>query len=393
MARSNHGNAFAHHVLATAETELRTLLDSPDLQREHGGNVFAWARRIGIDAKEIIDFSSSINPLGPPPTARRAFLKSFSEISRYPDEEGHELKAALTERHGVKADEVLLGNGSTQLIRLLCRALRPRKALVVVPAFSEYDNALKITGTEIQPYFLLPEHEFRLPIQDFIDRWGHDLQMVFLANPNSVTGRIVPRKEMEEIIRIALNRRVFLVVDEAFMDFAEPKSIKDCIQENPYLIVLRSLTKYYALPGLRIGYLLAQSRTVKLLGLHQEPWSVNGPAQRVALACLEDTTFGSKTSRWLERERTYLLNAIADLAGLRTFPSQVNFVLVRLEGVKTNALDLRRFLLQRKTLIRACDTFLGLGRNYFRVAVRVRKDNTQLIRGIRDFSCPSHPRI
>jgi len=307
-----------------------------------------------------------------------AFLKSFSEISRYPDEEGHELKAALTQRHGVKADEVLLGNGSTQLIRLLCRALRPRKALVVVPAFSEYDNALKITGTEIQPYFLLPEHEFRLPIQDFIDRWGHDLQMVFLANPNSVTGRIVPRKEMEEIIRIALNRRVFLIVDEAFMDFAEPESIKDCIQENPYLIVLRSLTKYYALPGLRIGYLLAQSRTVKLLGLHQEPWSVNGPAQRVALACLEDTTFGSKTSRWLERERTYLLNAIADLAGLRTFPSQVNFVLVRLEGVKTNALDLRRFLLQRKTLIRACDTFLGLGRNYFRVAVRVRKDNSTI---------------
>jgi len=340
---------------------------------------------MGVDAKEIIDFSSSINPLGPPPTARRAFLKSFSEISRYPDEEGHELKEALAERHGIKADQVLLGNGSTQLIHLLCRALRPRKALVVVPAFSEYDNALKLMGTEIQPYSLLAKNEFRLPIQDYIDGWGHGLEMIFLANPNSVTGRIVPRKEMEEIIRIALNRRVFLVVDEAFMDFAEPESIKDCIQENPYLIVLRSLTKYYALPGLRIGYLLAQRRTVKLLGLHQEPWSVNGPAQRVALACLEDTTFGSKTFRWLERERTFLLNAIADLEGLRTFPSQVNFVLVRLEGVKTNALDLRRFLLQRKTLIRACDTFLGLGRNYFRVAVRVRKDNAQLVQGIRHF--------
>jgi len=348
---------------------------------------------MGIDAKEIIDFSSSINPLGPSPTARRAFLKSFSEISRYPDEEGHELKGALAQRHGIKADQVLLGNGSTQLIRLLCRALRPRKALVVVPAFSEYDNALKLMGTEIQPHFLLAKYEFRLPIQDFIDGWGHGLEMIFLSNPNSVTGRIVPRKEMEEIIRIALNRRVYLVVDEAFMDFAEPESIKDWIQENPYLIVLRSLTKYYALPGLRIGYLLAQSRTVKLLGLHQEPWSVNGPAQRVALACLHDAKFEFKTSRWLERERTFLLNAIANLEGFHTFPSQVNFVLIRLEGEQTNALDLRRFLLQRKALIRACDTFLGLGRNYFRVAVRVRKDNTQLIRGIRDFSCASHPRI
>ncbi len=240
-------------------------------------------------------------------------------------------------------------------------------------------------GTEIQPYFLLAKNEFRLPIQDFIDGWGHGLEMIFLANPNSVTGRIVPRKEMEKIIRIALNRRVLLVVDEAFMDFQELKSIKDRIQDNPYLIVLRSLTKYYALPGLRIGYLLAQSRTVKLLGIHQEPWSVNSPAQRVALACLEDATFESKTTRWLERERTYMMNAIANLAELRIFPSQVKFVLVRLEGVKANALDLRRFLLQRKTLIRACDTFWGLGRNYFRVAVRGRKDNTRLIRGIRDF--------
>jgi threonine-phosphate decarboxylase len=347
---------------------------------------------MGIDAKEIIDFSSSINPLGPPPAARRAFLKSFSEISRYPDEDGYELKGALAQLHGVKANEVLLGNGSTQLIRLLCRALRPRKAVVVVPAFSEYDNALKIMGTEIQPYFLLPEHEFRLPIQDFLDKWGHGLEMIFLSNPNSVAGRAVPRKEMEEIIRIAQKRKIFLVVDEAFMDFTERESVKHLIRENPYLIVLRSLTKYYALPGLRIGYLLAQRRTVKLLGLHQEPWSVNGPAQRVALACLDDGRFGSKTSRWLDRERTYMVNAMAKMKGLRTFPSQVNFVLVRLEGVNANALNLRDFLIRRKILIRACDTFLGLGHPYLRAAIRMRKDNAQLINGIKDFLRSSHPR-
>ena len=207
-------------------------------------------------------------------------------------------------------------------------------------------------GTEIQPYFLLAKNEFRLPIQEFIDGWGHGLEMIFLSNPNSVTGRAIPREEMEEIIRIAHKRKVFLVVDEAFMDFAERESVKDCIQENPYLIVLRSLTKYYALPGLRIGYLLAQSKMVNLLGLHQEPWSVNGPAQRVALACLDDATFGPKTSRWLEREKDFMLNALANLKGHCPFPSQVNFVLVRLEGEKTDALDLRRFLIRRRILIR-----------------------------------------
>ncbi|MEE8074539.1 MAG: aminotransferase class I/II-fold pyridoxal phosphate-dependent enzyme, partial [Candidatus Binatia bacterium] len=195
MARSNYGNAFAHHVLATTETEFRALLDLPDLQKEHGGNVFAWAREMGVNAKEITDFSSSINPLGPPPTARKAFFKSFNEISRYPDVEGQELKAVLARHHGVKAEEVLLGNGSTQLIQLLCRALMPRKALVVVPAFSEYDNALKLVRAEIQSYFLLPKHEFRLPLQEFINGWDHGLEIIFLSNPNSVTGLVIPRKE------------------------------------------------------------------------------------------------------------------------------------------------------------------------------------------------------
>lgn len=323
--------------------------------------------------------------------ARKAFFKSFNEISRYPDVEGQELKAVLARHHGVKAEEVLLGNGSTQLIQLLCRALMPRKALVVVPAFSEYDNALKLVRAEIQSYFLLPKHEFRLPLQEFINGWDHGLEIIFLSNPNSVTGLVIPRKEMEEINRLVLKRRVFLVVDEAFMDFIEHESVKDWIRENPYLIVLRSLTKYYALPGLRIGYLLAQSRTVNLLGLHQEPWSVNTPAHRVALACLDDATFRPKTSRWLEREKVFLLNALARLKGLCPFPSQVNFILVRLEGVKTDALALRHFLILRRTLIRACDSFLGLGCNYFRVAVRMRRDNANLIKGIKVFSHSSDP--
>ena len=323
--------------------------------------------------------------------ARRAFLKSYGEIARYPDVEVHELKEALARHRGVKPEEVHLGNGSTQLIYLLCRALKPRKALVVLPAFSEYANALKLVDAKIQPYFLSAEDGFTLPLQEFMEGWEEGLDMVFLSNPNSATGQVIPRATMEEFARLALKKRILLVVDEAFIDFVESESVKELIRGNPYLIVLRSLTKYYSIPGLRVGYLLAQRRTVELLASHQEPWSVNGPAQRVALGCLNDATFRSKTSRWLERERGFLLNALARLKGLCPLPSQVNFILVRLTGVKANALDLRRFLIQRRTLIRACDSFLGLGPKYFRVSVRLRRDNTHIVKGLGDFmrSSPS----
>lgn len=385
MAKLNHGGAFADHVLATAEPAFRTHLGLPELKREHGGNVFAWARQTGLDPRRIIDLSASINPLGPPPSARKAFFESFRMISCYPDGEGRELKAVLARHHGVKTAEVLLGNGSTQLIYLLCRALKPRKALVVRPAFSEYGNALELGGTEIQSYFLLPQYEFKLPLQDFLQGCVRSLGMIFLSNPNSATGQIISNRWMTEIARVCSQKKIFLVVDEAFMDFAEGESIKDLIRENPYLVVLRSLTKYYSLPGLRIGYLLAQSRTVDLLRLHQEPWSVNGPVQKVAIACLRDKRFRLKTAQWLAQERKFLFNALAKTKGLCPSPSHANFILVRLECANSNTVDLRRFLLQRKILIRSCGTFSTLGENYFRVAVHLRSSNQLLLKGLKAY--------
>jgi threonine-phosphate decarboxylase len=385
MALPYHINNLAPDFSANAENHFRTLLKPLDLQREHGGNVFAWARRVGLDPEEMTDFSASTNPLGPPPIARRAFLKSCREISRYPDVEVYELKEALARCHRVKPEEVLLGNGSTQLIYLLCRALRPRKGLVVIPAFSEYGNALRLVGAKVQSYSLLAEDGFTLPLQEFMKRWEKDLDMIYLSNPNSVTGQMIPRGEIKKIARLALKNRIFLIVDEAFMDFVESESVKELIRWNPYLVVLRSLTKYYGIPGMRIGYLLAQRTTVDLLALHQEPWSVNRPAQTVALACLKDATFRLKTSGWLEHERAFLMNGLASMKGIHPYPSRANFVLVGLDEIGANALELRSFLLRQGILIRTCDSFLGLGSDYFRVAVRLRRDNVRLLKALKDF--------
>jgi threonine-phosphate decarboxylase len=361
----------------------------PRLDRTHGGDVDAWARSAGIEAGEILDFSASINPLGPPPSARKVFIKSYGEISRYPASYGEKLKEALAEHHGMSAAEVLVGNGSTQLIYLLCAALRPRKALIVGPAFSEYANALALAGADIRQLTFGTDDGFQFSTQRVTAAWDKDCDIVFLPTPNSVTGQLVSRIEIEKIADAALTRKCFIVVDEAFIDFVEGESIKALARQNPYLIVLRSLTKYYALPGLRLGYLLGEARRVAQLAARQEPWSVNAPALNVALACLKDESFTAKTVRWLERERKFLFERLEGLEGFHPFASKTNFLLVKIERHAGDAVRLRSFLLRRKILIRACDSFAGLGNDYFRIAVKGRRDNRCLLRALEEWTTSS----
>ena len=285
----------------------------------------------------------------------------------------------------MKSAEVLVGNGSTQLIYLLCAALRPRKALVVGPAFSEYANALALAGASIRDLALTADEGFQFSTERFMAAWEKDCNIVFLATPNSVTGQLVPKTAMETIARAAFARKSLVVVDEAFIDFVESESIKTMVRQNPYLLVLRSLTKYYALPGLRLGYLLGETRRIAQLAAYQEPWSVNAPALNVALACLKDARFTTQTDRWLAKERAFISKQLTALGGFHPMPSQANFLLVRIGKTRGDALQLRSFLLGKKILVRACDSFAGLGREYFRVAVRRRRDNRRLVAALREW--------
>lgn len=288
----------------------------------------------------------------------------------------------------MKSAEVLVGNGSTQLIYLLCAALRPRSALVVGPAFSEYSNALTLAGANIRLLSPAADGGLQFSTERLMAAWEKDCDIVFLATPNSVTGQLIAKTELEKIADIALTRKNFVVVDEAFVDFVEAESIKALVRRNPYLIVLRSLTKYYALPGLRLGYLLGEVSRVAQLAAYQEPWSVNAPALNVAVACLKAPSFAIKTERWLEQERKFVFERLTAIDGLYPFQSQTNFLLVKIKETGADAMQLRGFLLRKKILIRACDSF-GLGINYFRVAVRRRKDNRRLLAALKEWTASS----
>ncbi len=291
----------------------------------------------------------------------------------------------MAKHHEMKPAEILVGNGSTQLIYLLCAALRPRKALVVGPAFSEYANALALAGASIRDLSLTADEGFLFSMDRFMAAWEKDCNIVFLATPNSVTGQLVPKTAMEKIAHAAFAKKSLIVVDEAFIDFVENESIKALVRQNPYLLVLRSLTKYYALPGLRLGYLLGETRRIAQLAAYQEPWSVNAPALNVAVACLKDARFTTQTDHWLAKERAFISKHLAALDGFHPMPSQTNFLLVKIGKSSGDALQLRSFLLGKKILIRACDSFAGLGRAYFRVAVRRRRDNRRLLTALKEW--------
>ena len=286
----------------------------------------------------------------------------------------------------MKTAEVLVGNGSTQLLYVLCAALRPRTALVIGPAFSEYANALALAGSNIRSLSLSVSDGFQFSTERLMAAWEKNCDLLVLTTPNSLTGRLIPKKEIENIARLALVRKSFVVVDEAFIDFVEDESVKMLVQHNPFVIVLRSLTKYYALPGLRLGYLIGQARRVAQLAAFREPWSVNGPAMSVALACLADAGFTAKTEGWLEQERTFLFQGLMKLYGFHPFSSRTNFLLVKIEKHGVDALELRSFLLRRKILIRACNGFAELSGGFFRVAVRRRKDNRRLLGALSEWT-------
>ena len=286
----------------------------------------------------------------------------------------------------MQAQELLLGNGSTQLIYLLCRALRPRDAVIVGPAFSEYANVLKLVNSKIRVISLDAESGFEFSSEKFLAASQPNEELTIITTPNSVTGRLIPRAEIEKIVRSARVRRKFIVVDETFIDFVETHSVKELVRDNPYLVVMRSLTKYYALPGLRIGYLLGNAQRMEQLAAYLEPWSVNAPAQKVAAVCLDDKGFRSKTESWLKKERAFLSQELSALKAFYVYESVTNFLLVRIEHDQGDARKLRSFLLGKKILIRSCESFTSLGPRYFRIAVRRRKENRRLLAVLREWS-------
>jgi len=342
----------------------------------HGGHI---KHIINHGNNGILDFSASINPLGYPENVRKVIFENFDDILHYPDIDCANLRNCIAQKIEHPDGEIIVGNGSTELFYLIPRALKPTKGMVFQPTFSEFDEALKCSHTEVDNTILREEENFCFTYQEsyFNDK---KIKLVFLCNPNNPTGQLVEKAVILSMIK--QHPDITFVVDEAFIDFVdEPEkySVIHVAGTLQNLIVVRSLTKFYGFPGLRIGYLVAHADIVKKMMGYKEPWSVNALAQCAATAALEDKEFFSRSREFMFHERMHLFNELSNIHGLLPYKPTANYVFVKINISCVTSPLLRERLLGHGIAIRDCSNFLGLNNKYFRVAVRTREENTMLV--------------
>ncbi|MGF1480955.1 MAG: threonine-phosphate decarboxylase CobD [Cyanophyceae cyanobacterium] len=341
----------------------------------HGGNL-AWAASLaGCPASAIVDFSASINPLGPPNSAITAIEQGMKRLTAYPDPCYQTLRTSLAEWHQLAPEWILPGNGSAELLTWAARDLSCLAATyLLTPAFSDYRRALTAFAAKMQCESMLDETRLASILEN-----GNSTAGLLLNNPHNPTGKLLTR----ESILPALKKFALVVVDEAFMDFLTPpeeQSVISLVQNYPNLVILRSLTKFYSLPGLRLGYAIAHPNRLKRWQQWRDPWSVNVLAAAAAAAVIKDREFQQMTWNWLPEARATLFKHLAAVPYLEPLPGAANFLLVHTQTSSTQLQE--QLLKQERLLIRDCLSFPELGEAYFRVAVRTPEDNQRLCQAL-----------
>lgn len=346
---------------------------------EHGGNIYRFIEEMDYKFEEVIDFSASINPLGLPEGVKKEIKNSIKYLCHYPDPDSKKLTEEIARHLEIEPQYIFCGNGSTELIYLTVRALRPKRVLIPEPTFSEYERACSLNNElQVMSYELRKEKNFDLDFVDFISSLIiHHFDMVFLCNPNNPTGRLIKKEDLLKIAEVARDIKCYLLVDEAFIDFVPEESVAKEVINNPYLIVLRSMTKFYALSGLRIGYGVFPSNVINIIKAYKEPWSINTVAQIAGIAALRDRGYKKQTFKIMEEEKKSLEEGLKSF-GINYFPSSANFYLIRHE----RAQEIISFLKNKGIMIRDCSNFKGLDSTYMRVAVRSKRENNKLLKGI-----------
>lgn len=342
----------------------------------HGGNVEEISRTYGIKEDEIIDFSANINPIGISLEVKKAMIEALNKVERYPDITYYEFKKAIEEYESVDINNILLGNGAAEVIFNIVRGLKPEKALIPAPTFVEYEDALKSVGCSINHYKL--KEDFNLDL-GFIDQIKEDIDIVFICNPNNPTGVLTSKEYILEVIKKAKKFNTAVVIDESFLDFVAEKhrfSAISLVNEYKNLIVVKSLTKFFAFPGIRVGYgITSNDNYINNINNISIPWAINTVAAAGAVAALKQKGYINKTIDYVKEEKEYLYKKLSEFEGLKVYKPSVNFMFFKdIKGI-----NLKENLLKYGILIRSCDNYIGLDKGYYRVAVRTREENDDLV--------------
>lgn len=343
------------------------------MKPEHGGNIYAYEAAAG---HAPLDFSANINPLGMPETVREAACAALERSVHYPDPQCVGLRGAIAAREDVLPSRVLCGNGAADLIYRFAYAIRPQKALVCAPAFAEYGQALEAAGCGIRTHRLMEADGFCVQ-EDILDAL-EGVNAVFLCNPNNPTGQTMELGLLMRVLDACAEKGIYVMLDECFVDFLDEPALHSrvgVLARYPRLVILKAFTKFYAMPGLRLGYALcADAALLSKMESMGPPWSVSTVAQAAGIAALSSREYERNAREMVQGERSFLKQALAQL-GLRAM-GEANFLLFKAPR------GLPGQLRSKGILVRDCANFDSLEDGWVRIAVRTREENTRLLSAI-----------
>jgi threonine-phosphate decarboxylase len=357
-----------------------------DKEEKHGGNIYKFSEILNREIDDILDFSANINPLGIPELLKEMLLSNMESLVHYPDPEYTRLRNRLSQYTGIEAERIIPGNGSSEIIFLLLKALKHKNILIPAPSFLEYEQAAKGAGINIRFLELNEKEGFRLNVELIMQEIASGIECIILCNPNNPTSTLLPREDMHHVIKSASRCGTTVIVDEAFIELTvggAGNSIISLVKEYDNLFVIRAFTKVFAVPGLRLGYGIGNENLVKRMGFMQQPWSVNSLAACAADFLPEASEYLKRTEDWLKVEKEWLQKSLCSIPDLKAYEPKTNFILVKLPKNGMDAAELKKSMASRGILIRDGSNFRFLGKHFFRVAVRDRPSNQILIRNLK----------
>jgi threonine-phosphate decarboxylase len=345
----------------------------------HGGR----AREAALSfSNEPLDFSASINPLGCPDISE-VLCTEMERLGHYPDNTYMEFRRAAATYIGVDPVNIVPGNGSSEIIRLFAETTLNDgdRAIIPFPTFGEYENQSRLFGARTERIKL--DHNGFVGLDNATLK---DAKVLFICNPNNPTGLLLPKGRIEELARRCENSETFLLVDEAFIELSDPdQTVAALAREMDYLVVMRSLTKSFGVPGLRLGYGVTNSTLSEIMNRARIPWSISSIASAAAVQLFKQTDHLNKARALVSAELVWLTDELERL-GLKPQRSMVNFILVDIEPSGLSSSELAMRMMAEGILIRDCQSF-GLGERYIRVAVRDRDENTRLVAALKRVGC------
>lgn len=335
----------------------------------------------GENQEKIIDFSVNINPLGVSEKVIKRIYKSLNEIVRYPEIDGSSARGIIARNLGIEKTQIILGNGATELIYLYARTIKANKVLILQPTFNEYERAFRLSGSEIFNFLLSEEGGFQIDEAELICKIKEiKPDMLVICNPNNPTGIFVEYQKLTGVFDYMKKIGSYIFIDESFIDFTDEEDLLSLVDKYP-VFILRSMTKFYAIPGIRLGYGLACEEIIERLNAFKEPWTINSIALDIVSTLFEDKEYIANTKEWLYSEKGFVKEKLGKFEDIKVFNSYTNFHLCKISNQKAS--ELREKLLTDRIYIRTCEDFYGLGDSYFRIAVRTHDENIKLIKSLK----------